>query len=107
MSTRFPFQDVGYSTNIFFAVGATLLATQSLLYILEATQPGTDFADETPVITATSCLGDFFFFLGCSTAVLEELNTKRLEIDASGYDIRVIGEAENSRSSVHIKLHLG
>ncbi len=82
--TRFPIRDTSYLTAIFFWIGAAFFAVNGFFYVFMTTLPQTDFATEATIaIPVTSCLGDFFFFLGCSAAVLEALNIGRGAINGT------------------------
>lgn len=84
MCTRFPIRDTSYLTAVFFWLGAAFFAVNGFFYVLETTQPQTDFDTESTVAApVSSCLGDFFFFLGCSSAIFEALNIGRGEINGA------------------------
>lgn len=78
MFTRLPIRDTSYLTAVFFVLGAAFFAINGFFYIFMTKQPQLTFHNESEVgLPVTSCLGDFFFFLGCSAAILEALNTGR------------------------------
>jgi hypothetical protein len=103
MCTRFPVRDISWQTNVFFFVGAICFAISGFFPILTTVQPDTDFAfDSTSAIPVTSCLGDFFFFLGCTTAVLEALNAGRGAIDGEDTNL---SELQDQMEAQHRKEH--
>jgi hypothetical protein len=85
MCTRFPVRDTSYLTSVFFLLGAAFFAANGFFYVFQTVQPDTNFSTESTIaIPVTSCLGDFFFFLGCTAAILEALNTRRGKPEGSG-----------------------
>lgn len=84
MCTRFPVRDTSYLTTVSFTIGAAFFAVNGFFYVLQTTQPDTYFSTENTIATpVTSCIGDAFFFLGCTMAILEALNAGRSHVDGS------------------------
>ncbi|KAH8593975.1 hypothetical protein B0O99DRAFT_625701 [Bisporella sp. PMI_857] len=81
MCTRFPVRDPSYLAAIFFLLGASFFTINGFLYVFATAQPGLKF--NANAIPASSCVGDFFFFLGCTAAIVESLNTGRVKYDGS------------------------
>lgn len=101
MCTRFPIRDTSYLTSIFFLLGAGFFAVNGFFYVLQTTNPETTFDTEATIaIPVTSCLGDFFFFLGCTAAILEALNTGRDKLEASK---RAVGERDPENIPTDLK----
>lgn len=79
--TRFPVRDTRYLAAANFFVGASLFVANGFLYVFLTKQPQLVF--DAAALPVTSVLGTFFFLLGCSTAVLEAMNTVGSTLDGT------------------------
>ncbi|KAL2063828.1 hypothetical protein VTL71DRAFT_5633 [Oculimacula yallundae] len=75
MFTRFPVNDTRYLTAIFFLLGAIFFTINGLLYVFAYTEPKLFYRPLS--LPATSCIGDFLFILGCTSAIFEAMNTEK------------------------------
>lgn len=76
MCTIFPVNDTRYLTAIFFLLGAIFFTINGFLYVFLTTQPTLSFRPL--AVPVSSCIGDFFFILGCTFAIFEALNNQRV-----------------------------
>lgn len=82
MCTKFPVKDTRYLTAIFFLLGAIFFTINGFLYVFQTTQPKMYFRPL--AVPVSSCIGDFFFFLGCTLAIFEAMNAKKAKLDGLG-----------------------